>query len=490
MDLEEFQKLFSALTAFRKNRFHPLVWINGEPEIGENVYIGGMSEINATRARVVIGNNCDIATFVSINCADSHKKTIGISEATDRKDIIIEDNVFIGSLCMIKGGSHIGHNSVIAAGTVVNGVKIPPYSLVSGNPMQIKEGYYINKIQEIDNNSKEIPHNRLTLGKEEEQAAIRVIQSGWLAQGKEVGLFENEFCDFLGLPEGHAVALASGTAALYLSLRVLAGNGKRVALPVYSCSSLRHATAMAGAREILIDISPGSPNMDQSQLQPSNVDMAIIPHMFGIPAEISNLGGIDVVEDCAQALGAKIDGIHVGLCGRLGIYSFYATKLMTSGGQGGMVVSKDKALVDAVRDYREFDQRRDHNKRFNFQMTDLQAAIGREQLKKLPNFIIRRGIIFEKYKDAGLDLLETDARNVFPVRYRAVIKTSTPRRIIDSLAKSGIKTIIPIEDWELLGESYLFPRALKLARETVSLPIYPSLLDRDVDIIISRLTKQ
>ena len=428
MELAEFQKLFSTLTNFKKNSFHPLVWINGEPEIGENVYIGGMSEVNATGARVIIGNNCDIATFVCINCADSHKKTIGISKETERRDIIIEDNVFIGSLCMVKGGAHIGHNSVIAAGTVVDGVKIPPYSLVSGNPMKIKEGYYINRSLETETADKEIPHNKPTLGKEEEQAAIRVIRSGWLAQGKEVELFENEFCDFLGLPEGQAVALASGTAALYLALRVLAGKGKRVALPVYGCSSLRHATALAGGREILIDTGPDSPNIETSLLKEGNVDLAIIPHMFGIPADISNLKGIDVVEDCAQALGATIGGIPVGLFGSLGIYSFYATKLMTSGGQGGMVVSKDKALIAAIRDYREFDQRRDHKERFNLQMTDLQAAIGREQLQKLPNFIIRRADIFKKYQDAGLDLLDTNANNVSPVRYRAVIENWHPSK--------------------------------------------------------------
>ena len=77
MDLEKFQKLFSELTNFRKNEFHPLVWINGEPEIGRGVYIGGFSEINAKGARVVIGDNCDIASFVAINCADSHKKCLG-----------------------------------------------------------------------------------------------------------------------------------------------------------------------------------------------------------------------------------------------------------------------------------------------------------------------------------------------------------------------------------------------------------------------------
>jgi len=145
MDLSDFQKLFSKLTNFRENPYHPLVWINGEPEIGEAVYIGGFSEINAMGARVVLGDNCDIASFVSINCADSHKICIEISDEIERGDIILENNVFVGSHSVIKGNTYIGHHSVVAAGTVVDGTTIPPYSLVIGNPMQIKPGYYLNK---------------------------------------------------------------------------------------------------------------------------------------------------------------------------------------------------------------------------------------------------------------------------------------------------------------------------------------------------------
>jgi len=142
MNKEEFQTLFSDLTDFKKNRFHPLVWIGGNPKIGKNVYIGGLSEINAKDAKVIIGDNCDIASFVSINCADSHKACLGIDKKIERKEITIEEHVFVGSHCLIKGGAHIGHHSVIAAGTIVEGRKIPPYSLIYGNPMKIKKGYY------------------------------------------------------------------------------------------------------------------------------------------------------------------------------------------------------------------------------------------------------------------------------------------------------------------------------------------------------------
>lgn len=142
----DFASEFSKHTDFKENPFHPLVWINGEPEIGKGVYIGGMSEINAKGATVIIGEGCDIASFVSINCADSHKRCIGLSDEIDRKNITLGEHVFIGSHCVIKGGATIGHHSVIAAGTIVEGVEIEPYSLVIGNPMQVKCGYYKTKL--------------------------------------------------------------------------------------------------------------------------------------------------------------------------------------------------------------------------------------------------------------------------------------------------------------------------------------------------------
>ena len=141
----KFKKKLIKTLNFQENPYHPLVWISGKPRIGKKTFIGGFSEINATNSSVKIGMNCDIAAFVSINVADSHRRCIGLSKKISRKKIIIENNVFIGCYSMIKGGAHIGHHSVIAAGTIVDPVKIPPYSLVSGNPMMIKKGYYKKK---------------------------------------------------------------------------------------------------------------------------------------------------------------------------------------------------------------------------------------------------------------------------------------------------------------------------------------------------------
>lgn len=145
MEKEEFRKLFEEITDFKFNEFHPMVKIGGQPKIGKNVSIGFFSEINAKDSVIEIGDNCDIASFVSINSADSHKRCIEINNKIDRNKIILENNVFVGSHCLIKGGAKIGHHTVIAAGTIVDSVEIPPYSLVSGNPMKIRKHYYDQK---------------------------------------------------------------------------------------------------------------------------------------------------------------------------------------------------------------------------------------------------------------------------------------------------------------------------------------------------------
>ncbi len=112
-------------------------------------------------------------------------------------------------------------------------------------------------------------------------------------------------------------------------------------------------------------------------------------------------------------------------------------------------------------------------------MTDLQACIGRVQLKKLPSFLNKRERIFNRYKNAGLNLIDDDAFE--PVRYRAVVRTDHAEQDIKQLNDAGIKSIIPIEDWELLEQ---LPNSMYLSKHTISLPLYPTLSDSDVDNIL------
>lgn len=325
-----------------------------------------------------------------------------------------------------------------------------------------------------------IPHNLPTLGVDEQAAATRVLESGWVAQGPEVEAFEKELCRFFNLPDGHAVAVSSGSAALYLALWALEGKGMRVGMPVYSCSALRNAVGLVGGKSVYLDCEKNSPNVDMTAASRSVIDILIAPSMFGIPVGLPDTRHYKVIEDVAQSFGAMIDGERIGLRGEVGICSFYATKLMTTGGQGGAVISRDKALVEKVRDYREFDCRGDTKLRFNFQMTDLQAAVGRVQLDRLPEFVERREKWFSMYQEAGLDLFDDRTLGVQPVRYRIVMRCTEPNRVIAALASAGIRAIVPIEERELLDDPTHYPEALALANTTVSLPAYPGLREEDV----------
>jgi len=335
-----------------------------------------------------------------------------------------------------------------------------------------------------------IPHNKPTLGLEEEEAAIRVIRSGWVAKGDEVKSFENEFCDFVGLPKGHAVAVSNGTAALYLALLVLDGSGKKIASPGYVCSALRHAVDMSEGENVLIDTEYDSPNIDLKTLYNKNPQIAIIPHTYGIPINLSNLKKIMLIEDCSHAIGAKINRKSVGLQGELGIISLAATKMITSGGSGGMLISKNKRLIEKITNYIEYDMKKDDYKRFNFQMNDLQAGIGREQLRKLPDFLKRREEIFQKYKISGLDLLDistADNKTIQPVRFRAVLKTKKQFETIKLLKEHDIASRVLNDEWLISQNPKQFPNSFSMVQNSVSLPIYPSLSDEDVEKIISVL---
>ncbi len=140
MDADQFQRMLRESIGHKENPFHRFVWITGTPVIGPNTFIGGYSSINATDADVEIGDNCDIASYVMINAADSHRRCIGLDDEITRKPIKIGSHVFIGTHSAVLGGAVVGHHSVIAAGTVVREGEIPPFSLIL--PHEIKRGYY------------------------------------------------------------------------------------------------------------------------------------------------------------------------------------------------------------------------------------------------------------------------------------------------------------------------------------------------------------
>ncbi|HIF52770.1 MAG TPA: hypothetical protein EYQ87_02010 [Candidatus Nitrosopelagicus sp.] len=192
-----------------------------------------------------------------------------------------------------------------------------------------------------------IPHNKPTLGKEEEEACLRVIRSGQLSNGDEVRSFEAEFCNFLGLPKGHAVAVSSGSSALFLAIKILSNDKKTVTIPGYVCTALRNAIELNQLDIEFVDVKKNTPNVDNALIN-SNSNPKIIPHMYGIPVDVSQINNEYVIEDCSHAVGAKINNQSVGTFGEIGIFSFFVTKLMTTGGFGGMLVSKSFETIQTA----------------------------------------------------------------------------------------------------------------------------------------------
>lgn len=326
-----------------------------------------------------------------------------------------------------------------------------------------------------------IPHNRPTLGEGEQQAVQRVLASGWLAQGAEVAAFEDEMCSFLGLPQGHAAAVANGSAALYLALQATKQGARRIAAPAYSCRSIWNAIQLAGCDADWRDTLPDSPLADLGKEAAGAPRLAIAAHMFGLPLRLP--AGGTVVEDCSQALGARVDGAMVGTIGDAGVFSFGATKPITSAGHGGMVVSRHRAVVDFVRQARDYDTVMDGTARFNFQMTDVEASVGRVQLGRWPEFAARRQEIHEVYRQAGLPLLQTGDTGARAFRFRAVLLTPRAQDIQHRLLAHGIQAIVPVRADELLAPADRLPNAASLCARTLSLPIYPSLRLEDAATI-------
>ena len=287
-----------------------------------------------------------------------------------------------------------------------------------------------------------IPHSKPTLNKEEALAVVDVINSGYVSQGKVVERFESDMARYIGVKGG--VAVNSGTAALHLSLIALGiKEGDDVAIPSYICPALLNAVNYTGARPLLIDINPDSYNISPADLKKKltkKTRAVIVPHIFGLPADIKDILsiGIPVIEDCAQSVGASYKDKKAGSFGHCAIFSFYATKVMTTG-EGGMVVSNSDKILENIRDLREYDHKANYIIRYNYKMTDMQAALGISQLKRLDSFISRRREIANLYNNRFSNL-GIAIPKVYPesehIYFRYVIRRNPP---LSPFTKGGMK---------------------------------------------------
>jgi len=347
-----------------------------------------------------------------------------------------------------------------------------------------------------------IRHSKPNIKRADLVGVLENLISDNIADGSMVRDFEKAFCEFSGQRSGSAVAVGSGLDALFFGLKAMGiGPGDEVILPSYLPTAPLHAVLHVGATPVLCDIGADyniSPSAVRTLIN-EKTKAVIVAHLFGLPADMGELAGLGVplIEDCAQALGARYQGDLVGGFGKFAFFSFYATKMITTG-YGGMVLSKDTRLTTAVREMRTYIGKEDLSTSYNSNITDFQAAMGINQLKRLPHFIEQRRQIAETYTmrflQAHLDVPQNfEGREPVWYRYPLRVKRSL-KDAIEFLKKNTIEAKPPVARplHQILGlPAEAFPETEKAFLKTLSIPIYPALLNKEVEYIakvVARVT--
>ena len=336
--------------------------------------------------------------------------------------------------------------------------------------------------------------SRPKIGFDETQAVISVLKSGMLAQGARVEEFEIEFAKYIGTK--YAVGYSSGTSALhgaYIACDIKEGD-EVITTPFTFASTINMIKAV-GAIPVFVDIKDDF-NIDEEQIEAHITDKtkAIVPvHLFGKSCSMKPIlalakrYNLKVIEDCAQACGAEHDFKKVGNFGDCGTFSFYPTKIITTG-EGGMVTTNSKKIYDVLRLFRnhgmtgsEYDYR---IVGYNYRMTDMEAAIGLVQLYKIENFIRVRKDIASSYDFYLEDILitpkqEIRGRHVFN-NYSSCVKNRD--MFIKNLRANGIDARVYYP--ESLAD---LPNANKIAKSIVSIPIRPNMTTEEVTHIVENI---
>jgi len=340
-----------------------------------------------------------------------------------------------------------------------------------------------------------IAHSRPTLGQKEIDAVSKVIQSSMIAQGNMVERFEKDFIEKMG--GGYAACTSSGTAALHLTLLAMSiQSGDDVIMPSFICSALLNAVNYTGANPVPVDINPLTYNIDPEEVKKhvnKKTRAIIVPHLFGAAADMDDLLALNVpvIEDCAQSIGGTYKKKYLGTLGHAAIFSFYATKVMTTG-EGGMVFSFSKAFIDRIKKLREYDNRKKYEIRYNYKMTDIQAAMGKVQLSQLDDFISKRKMIADEYnlsfKKLGIRIPKQKKDHIY---FRYVVGTDFAcSKMIEQIQGHGIMCEKPVHTpIHRLLDLDGFSETEKAWKQTISIPIYPSLTEKETDRIIRDFKK-
>lgn len=358
---------------------------------------------------------------------------------------------------------------------------------------------------------------RPSLGSGELNEIAGVLETGFLTQGPKTVEFENMVARYVGA--GHAVATTSATTALHLAMVALGVSaGDEVVLPSFTFPATANVVIQQGAIPVLADIDLDTFNISPESLAEKITDRTkavIAVHLFGLPADmecilaVTRPRGIPVVEDAACALGARLHDKPCGVLGDIACFSFHPRKIVTTG-EGGMLTTDDPATGARVRRLRQHGGERTNNRfvftepGFNYRMSDINAAVGVAQMRKLD------GIIAERRRLAGLFATEMRAQGIngvqIPVEpeghratyqaYVVLLDGAIDRdAVIRRMGELGVETTVGT--YALHVEKYIqerygcrdsdLPNSLRAWHQTLALPLYPGLGDEDVVRIVSAL---
>ncbi len=367
------------------------------------------------------------------------------------------------------------------------------------------------------------------IGEEEIEEVIKTLRSGWLGTGPKVARFESDFAAYKGVE--HAAAVNSCTAALHLSI-LAAGIGpgdEVITTPLTFCATV-NAIIHAGATPVLADVDAKTMNIDPAQVEAkiSPKTRAILPVHFAGRAcdmdalvEIAQRHGLKIIEDCAHAIETEYKGKKAGTFGDFGCFSFYVTKNVITG-EGGMVLARREEDISRIKVLALHGMSKDAWKRFSdegfkhyqvvecgfkYNMMDVQAAIGIHQLARVEQNWLRRKAVWERYNEAFADLpigipapVEPNTRHAYHLYTVLVDETRaglSRDRFLDAMTAQNIGVgvhYLSIPEHPYYQQTYGwrpedYPNAMRIGRQTVSLPLSAKLTDKDVQDVITAVRK-
>ena len=356
------------------------------------------------------------------------------------------------------------------------------------------------------------PLARPSITELEEDYVVRAVKSGWISSlGPFVTDFEQRFATFCGASYG--IAVSNGTVGLHLTLRALKiGPGDEVVVPDLSFIATANAVLMAGATPVFCDIDRDTMSIDPARIRPKitrRTRAIVAVHLYGHPADMDAINEIaseyelPVIEDAAEAHGAKVRGRRVGGLGTCGVFSFYANKNLTTG-EGGMITTQDLRLAERCRYLRDHamskSQRYWHEELgYNYRLTNIQAAIGCAQLDRVESILSAKNEIFEWYRynlestpQIRLNRTASWATNSYWLVCLEVINSPPLRRncLMEALRAKGVDTrpyFYPMSDMPYFQTADT-PVAHEVARIGLNLPTFVGLTRNDIDYICSAIT--